>query len=188
MQRKIPTGLIAGPGAMLFSWPRQRGSGFGRRQEKRPISILRSPNGGSLPIFSTTRRSTSISGTAAFLEKREKNGRKIFWSRGNGWVLAGLVRVLELLPADHPSRPRFEQQFREMSEKILSCQQSDGFWRSSLLDPENYKMQETSGTGFYCFAFAWGINHGLLDRARFRTCGDAGRGLLWSVASPPTAS
>lgn len=99
--------------------------------------------------------------------KTEKNGRKIFWSRGNGWVMAGLARVLEILPADHPSRPRFEQQFRELAEKVLSCQQSDGFWRSSLLDPDSYKMQETSGTGFYCYAFAWGINHGLLDRARY---------------------
>jgi rhamnogalacturonyl hydrolase YesR len=99
--------------------------------------------------------------------KSEKNGRKIFWGRGNGWVLGGLVRVLELLPADHPSRPRFEQQFREMTEKILSLQQPDGFWRSSLLDPDSYKMKETSGTGFYCYAFAWGINQGLLDKARF---------------------
>jgi unsaturated rhamnogalacturonyl hydrolase len=99
--------------------------------------------------------------------KTEKNGRKVFWSRGNGWVLGGLVRMLELLPADHPSRPRFEQQFREIAEKVLSLQPADGFWRSSLLDPDSYPMQETSGTGFNCYAFAWGINHGLLDRARF---------------------
>jgi unsaturated rhamnogalacturonyl hydrolase len=99
--------------------------------------------------------------------KMEKNGRKIFWSRGNGWVMAGLVRVLQLLPADHPSRARFEQQFREIADKVLACQQPDGFWRSSLLDPGSYKMQETSGTGFYCYAFSWGVNHGLLDRARF---------------------
>jgi unsaturated rhamnogalacturonyl hydrolase len=98
---------------------------------------------------------------------REKNGRKIFWSRGNGWVMAGLVRMLELLPPDHPSRPRFEQQFRELAVKVVACQQADGFWRSSLLDPASYAMQETSGTGFYCHALAWGVNTGLLERARF---------------------
>jgi len=98
---------------------------------------------------------------------QEKNGRKIFWSRGNGWVLGGLVRMLEVLPADHPSRPRFVQQFREMAEKIMTLQQADGFWRASLLAPESYPMQETSGTGFFCYAFAWGVNQGLLDRARF---------------------
>lgn len=104
---------------------------------------------------------------SSLFEKREKNGRKIFWSRGNGWVMAGLVRMLELLPADHALRPRFVQQFREMADKIVACQQADGFWRSSLLDPETYPMQETSGTGFYCYALAWGVNQGLLDRAKF---------------------
>ena len=104
---------------------------------------------------------------SSLFKRREQNGRKIFWSRGNGWVLAGLVRVLELLPIDHPARPRFEQQYREMTDKVLSCQNPDGFWRPSLLDPAAYPMQETSGTGFYCYAFAWGINHGLLERARF---------------------
>jgi rhamnogalacturonyl hydrolase YesR len=99
--------------------------------------------------------------------KREENGKKIFWGRGNGWVMGGLVRMLELLPADHPARPRFEQQFREMAEKVVTLQQADGFWRASLLAPEHYPMQETSGTGFYCYAFAWGLNHGLLDRAKF---------------------
>jgi rhamnogalacturonyl hydrolase YesR len=99
--------------------------------------------------------------------KREKNDRKIFWSRGNGWVMGGLVRLLELLPADHPARPRFERQFREMAEKVVMLQQADGFWRASLLAPESYPMQETSGTGFYCYALAWGVNHGLLGRIAF---------------------
>lgn len=104
---------------------------------------------------------------STLFEKREKNGRKIFWSRGNGWVMGGLVRMLELLPADHPSRSRFERQFREMADKIVTLQQADGFWRASLLDASAYPMQETSGTGFYCYALAWGVNQGLLDRAKF---------------------
>ena len=104
---------------------------------------------------------------SSLFARTEKNGRKIFWSRGNGWVMAGLARVLGFLPADHPARARFEQQFREMAGKVLTLQQADGLWRSSLLDPGSYPMQETSGTGFYCYAFAWGINAGLLDRARF---------------------
>lgn len=99
--------------------------------------------------------------------QREQNGRKIFWGRGNGWVMGGLVRMLELLPADHAARPRFERQFREMAEKVVTLQQADGFWRASLLAPEHYPMQETSGTGFYTYALAWGINHGLLDRAKY---------------------
>jgi unsaturated rhamnogalacturonyl hydrolase len=99
--------------------------------------------------------------------KREANGQKIFWSRGNGWVLGGLVRMLQYLPADHPARPRFVQQFRELAARIAPLQQADGLWRASLLDPASYPMQETSGTGFHCYALAWGVNEGLLPRDEY---------------------
>lgn len=98
---------------------------------------------------------------------REPNGKKIFWSRGNGWVLAGLARVLDYLPLAHPSRPRFENQFREMAEKVATLQNADGLWRASLLDPESYPMRETSGSGFFCYGLAWGINRGYLPREKF---------------------
>jgi rhamnogalacturonyl hydrolase YesR len=104
---------------------------------------------------------------STYFQRREANGRKVFWSRGNGWVIAGLARVLQLLPADHPARPGFERQFQEMAAKLISIQQPDGFWRSSLLDPEHYPAKEESGTGFYCYALAWGVNQRLLDRATY---------------------
>ena len=104
---------------------------------------------------------------SSYFKKKEANGRKVFWSRGNGWVMAGLVRVLQYLPMNHPDRPRFEQLFKDMSAKILTCQQADGLWRASLLDPDSYPLKETSGSGFYTYALAWGVNQGLLDRAQF---------------------
>lgn len=104
---------------------------------------------------------------STYFTKREANGAKVFWSRGNGWVMGGLVRMLQYMPKDNPDRARFETQFKEMAAKILTCQQSDGLWRASLLDPASYPMQETSGSGFYTYALAWGVNEGLLDRAKF---------------------
>jgi rhamnogalacturonyl hydrolase YesR len=104
---------------------------------------------------------------SGYFTKREANGQKVFWSRGNGWVMGGLVRMLQFLPKDDPSRPRFEEQFRQMSAKLLSLQQSDGMWRSSLLDPASYPSKETSGTGLISYGLAWGVNNGLLDRARY---------------------
>jgi rhamnogalacturonyl hydrolase YesR len=92
-------------------------------------------------------------------------GTKTFWSRGNGWVLAGLARVLQNIPADYPDRPRYVALFREMSARIAMLQGSDGYWRSSLLDPDEMPMPETSGTAFYVYALAWGVNEGLLERA-----------------------
>jgi unsaturated rhamnogalacturonyl hydrolase len=95
--------------------------------------------------------------------KKESNGKNIFWSRGNGWVLAGLARILNELPADYPERGFYEKIFKEMSAKIASIQRPDGLWRASLLDPDSYPGGEASGSGFYCYALAWGINNGLLD-------------------------
>lgn len=102
-----------------------------------------------------------------FFTEKSPNGRKVFWSRGNGWVLAGLARVLQNLPADYPERGRYVELFREMSSRIASLQQSDGYWRTSLLDPESLPLPETSGTGFYVYALAWGVNEGILDRGAY---------------------
>lgn len=104
---------------------------------------------------------------STYFHKREANGQKVFWGRGNGWVMGGLVRVLQYLPMNHPDRPRFVEQFKDMAAKILTCQQPDGLWSASLLDSESYPLKETSGSGFYTYALAWGVNQGLLDRAQF---------------------
>ncbi len=104
---------------------------------------------------------------STYFKKTEANGKKVFWGRGNGWVMGGLVRTLQYLPMNHPERSRFEQLFKEMSAKILTCQQPDGLWRASLLDPDSYPLKETSGSSFYTYALAWGVNQGLLDRATF---------------------
>lgn len=111
---------------------------------------------------------------STYFTKREANGKKVFWSRGNGWVMGGLVRMLKLLPQDHPDRGRFVQQYQQMAAKVVICQQPDGLWRSSLLDPESYPLKETSGSGFYTYALAWGVNEGLLDRAKFRPAAEKG--------------
>ena len=100
-----------------------------------------------------------------YFDRREPNGAKVFWSRGNGWVIAGLTRVLDALPVGDPARPGLEDQYRQMAGAILAAQQPDGMWRVSLLDPRDYPAKETSGTAFYCYALAWGVNRGLLDRA-----------------------
>lgn len=101
---------------------------------------------------------------STYFRKVEANGRKVFWSRGNGWVMAGLARVLQSLPSNHPDRAKFETLFREMAASVLACQQPDGLWRASLLDPASYPLKETSGSGFFTYALAWGVNQGLLPK------------------------
>ena len=101
---------------------------------------------------------------ASFFTLKSKNGKKVFWSRGNGWVYAGLAQVLDQLPPDHPTRPYYTDLFRQMTGAILATQHADGLWRPSLLDPAETDIGETSGSGFFIYGLAWGINQGLLPR------------------------
>ncbi|HVG27403.1 MAG TPA: glycoside hydrolase family 88 protein [Acidobacteriaceae bacterium] len=105
---------------------------------------------------------------ATFFAKTEANGKPLFWSRGNGWVLAGTAHVLASLPRDDPGRPALEKLFRDMAERVAELQPADGLWRMGLLDPGAYPNGEVSGTGFFTFAMAWGVNNHLLPEARFR--------------------
>jgi rhamnogalacturonyl hydrolase YesR len=99
--------------------------------------------------------------------RREANGRKIFWSRGNGWVLGGLARLLSELPKGYPKYDFYKDLYVQMAERIITLQQADGLWRSSLLDPESYPGGEASGTGFYIYALAWGVNNKILVKKKF---------------------
>ena len=113
---------------------------------------------------------------------RTSNGQKIFWSRGNGWVFAGLAQVLDVMPADYPDRPRYEELFREMAVSLVAIQGEDGLWRSSLHDPEEFPTPESSGTGFFTYGLAWGVNNGLLDAATFVPAARNGwQGLNWAL-------
>lgn len=99
-----------------------------------------------------------------FFNKKSPAGKKIFWARGNGWVIAGLVKILESMPKNYTYRPFYEKLFKEMCLSMKKNQQPDGFWSSSLLDPSQNGGVETSGTGFICYALAYGINNGYLSR------------------------
>lgn len=101
------------------------------------------------------------------IPKRERNGAKQFWSRGNGWVFAGIPLILDELPQDDPTRGYYEEMFREMAFAVLALQDKDGHWHASMMDPESYPDPENSGSAFFCYGFAWGIRHGLLDRRTY---------------------
>lgn len=97
-----------------------------------------------------------------FFDQRTPYGTKVFWSRGNGWVFAGLPLLLEALPPDHPARPDLFRLYREMAAKLRSLQGPDGFWSPSLLDVAHEPRPETSGTAFITFGLAWGINNDVI--------------------------
>jgi len=101
---------------------------------------------------------------AAYFYRRSANGEKVFWSRGNGWVIAGLARLIPFLDEKDKKRSWYIELFRTLSASLKPLQGADGLWRASLHDPEEFPNPETSGSGFICYALAWGINNNILDR------------------------
>ncbi|MGR5126385.1 glycoside hydrolase family 88/105 protein [Photobacterium swingsii] len=97
-------------------------------------------------------------------ELREANGNKVFWSRGIGWVLASVPRLLARMPEDYSERDRYLELFNNLAAEVVKYQQADGFWRTSLLDPDNFPAPESSATALFCYGLAWGINTEQLDR------------------------
>ncbi len=97
-----------------------------------------------------------------YFDKHTQNGKKVFWSRGNGWVFAGLARFIEALPEGHPQRGYFLDIFADMAAALIAVQREDGYWPTSLHDPELFTNPETSGTGLIGFGLAWGLNNNAL--------------------------
>lgn len=99
---------------------------------------------------------------------KEPNGEDCYWSRGNGWVVAALVRVLEIMPKDAPHRDEYLKTYHEMISALVPVQRTDGFWNVSLHDPTHFGGKETSGTALFVYGMAWGVNQGLLDQKVYR--------------------
>ena len=102
-----------------------------------------------------------------FPNHKSVNGKKDFWARGDGWVLAGLAKVLKDLPAEYEHRQFFIDKYKKMAKAVAAVQQPEGYWTRSMLDPEYAPGPETSGTAFFMYGFMWGINNGYLDEASY---------------------
>jgi len=118
-----------------------------------------------------------------FFERRDDRGRKLFWSRGNGWVFAGLARMIPLLPKNSPDQRRMKKLFVEMAARLRDLQKPDGFWAPSLLAPEG-SPSESSGTAFFTYGIAWGISAGLLDDQTYRPVVRRGWAALLGAVQP----
>lgn len=100
------------------------------------------------------------------------NGKKDFWARGDGWVLAGLAKVLQDLPKDYKHYKFFVDKFQRLANIVAKTQQKDGYWTRSILDPNHAPGPETSGTAFFAYGIMWGVNNGFLAKKDYKKCID----------------
>ncbi len=114
---------------------------------------------------------------------KEPDGQQCYWSRGNGWVYAALVRCMEQLPKKSREYKELKKDFLLMSEGIRKCQREDGFWQPSLVS-SNYAMPETSGTALFLYGISWGIEQGYLKAAVYQPVADRAWQALTTVVDP----
>jgi unsaturated rhamnogalacturonyl hydrolase len=98
---------------------------------------------------------------------KEPNGKNCYWSRGNGWVVAALVRVLDVLPKSDNHYQEYLDDYKKIMDAIVPLQRNDGSWNVSLLDSTDFGGKELTGTALFTYGMAWGINNGFLNRKKF---------------------
>ena len=103
---------------------------------------------------------------------KEKDGKDCYWSRGNGWVYAAIVRCMNQLSPKSKEYKELKKDFLLMSKGLLSCQHEDGFWHASLVSDADYPTPEMTGTALFLFGMAWGIQQGLLKTKAYRPACD----------------
>jgi unsaturated rhamnogalacturonyl hydrolase len=113
------------------------------------------------------------------------NGKKDFWARGDGWVLAGLAKVLNDLPKSDAHREQYINRYKGMAEALKKYQQPEGYWTRSIIDPAHAPGPETSGTAFFTYAIIWGINNGLLNEKEYLPLVTKSWNYLTKVAMQP---
>jgi len=96
-------------------------------------------------------------------------GKNCYWSRGNGWVVAALVRILEIMPKSAPHRTEYEKMLLDMLSALLPLQRADGYWNVSLTDETDFGGKELTGTALFIYGMAWAINTGLLKNKAYNT-------------------
>ncbi len=110
------------------------------------------------------------------------NGKKDFWARGNGWVFAGLAKVLQDLPENNPHRDEYVKMFQSMAAALKASQQGEGYWSRSILDVQHAPGYETSGTAFFVYGFLWGINNGYLNETVYTPVTERAWNYLTTIA------
>jgi rhamnogalacturonyl hydrolase YesR len=98
---------------------------------------------------------------------REANGAKVFWGRGNGWVIGGLTVIIDHLPDDDAAKSWFIRLYGEMMARIAGLQDQQGFWHPSMLDYAAYPMPETSASSFFTYGLLWGVRRGYLNEETY---------------------
>jgi unsaturated rhamnogalacturonyl hydrolase len=138
-------------------------------------------------LFSYTQKKAGLFNESTGLWWRDHKyvNTTTYWSRGNGWAAMAMAKVAAALPTSDPRRAEYVRVLVKMAAKLKAIQRSDGFWNADLGDPTRFAGPETSGTVFFTYAIAWGVNNGVLPAADYKPVLEkAWQGLLSKAVAP----
>ena len=121
-------------------------------------------------------------GKYVYPKHKTASGKKDFWARGDGWVLAGLAKVLQDMPETYIRQPFFVEKYTNLARGVKKMQQPQGHWTRSMMDPKQAPGYETSGTAFFCYGMLWGVNNGYLSKKEFAPAIEKAWNYLTTVA------
>ncbi len=125
-------------------------------------------------------------GKYVYPKHKTANGKKDFWARGDGWVLAGLAKVLQDMPKAYRHQPFFVEKYERLAQAVKQLQQPEGHWTRSMMDPNQAPGYETSGTAFFCYGLLWGVNNGYLPKKEFEPAIEKAWYYLTTIALQPS--
>src|SRR5579859_7912836 len=112
-------------------------------------------------------------------------GTTTHWSRGNGWIVIALTDTVAALPAGDPNRAHYISLLNAMAAKLKATQQAGGYWTADVDHPASFPAPESSGTSFFVYGLARGIQMGYLDQATYLPVVQKGWGWLKGTALRP---
>ena len=87
--------------------------------------------------------------------------RRDAWAVGNGWAMAGMARVIALLPPEHPGRERLIGRVQALIKAALPHQRPDGAFHDVLDDPSAFR--EVNFAQMLAYTIYRGVAGGWMD-------------------------
>lgn len=123
------------------------------------------------------------SGKSTWANKETKQSPEI-WCRAMGWFGMTIIEVLELLPKDHPSRPKLIAQLDQLIKAWSNFQdKKTGLWYQVVnkgSDPANWL--ETSSSSMYTFVIARAVERGYVNKSYLSVAKQGYAGVLTKIS------
>lgn len=107
--------------------------------------------------------------------------RPLPWGVGNGWILTGLYRLMQIFKEASPEREWLKDHYFSLLEKMLSHMTEKGRFHDILNDPDTFEESETAG--MVAHMLYWSVYDKLLPTSCLTTA-DLIRTSLYEKVTP----